>query len=140
MTKEDILKDLEKNVFCRIARSPIHGVGVIAVREIPKGTNPFKLLIPIDVVPIPEKEIMENSRISEGVKQIVRDFYVIQGGYIYCDARSLNEINISYFPNHSTTPNLDASEANDETIFIANRDIHPGEELTANYATYSDSY
>jgi SET domain-containing protein len=35
-----ILKRLEK-VYCRLAPSPIHGIGVFAIRNIPKGTNPF---------------------------------------------------------------------------------------------------
>ena len=140
MNKEDIIKDLENNIYCRIQRSPIHGVGVFAVRPIPKGTNPFVTYANVDVVAIPEKEIMENKKISDAVKEMVRAFYVIQNGMIYCDARSFNEINITYFLNHSDAPNLDVKEMDDESKFSANMDIAAGEELTADYSRYSDSY
>lgn len=139
MTKEDIIKDLENNIYCRIQPSTIHGVGVFAIKNITKGTNPFITYMNIDVVAVPEKEIMENKKIPDAVKEMIRAFYVVQNGMIYCDARSLNEVNIPYFLNHSTTPNLDAKEIDDETNFTANRDIVPGEELTADYSTYSDS-
>ena len=140
MTKEDVIKDLEKNIYCRIRPSPTHGVGVFAVKDIPKGTDPFVSYANVDVIAVPEAEIMENNKISDAVKEMVKAFYVIQNGNIYCDARSFNEINIAYFLNHSAAPNLDAKEINDETRFTANRDIAAGEELTANYSTYSDSY
>jgi SET domain-containing protein len=140
MNKKGILKDLEENIYCRIARSPIHGVGVFAIKKIPKGTNPFKTYIPVDAVAIPEKEIMKNKKIPKAVKEMVKAFYAIQDGKIYCDARSLNEINISYFLNHSEKPNMDATEINEESIFTANRRIQVGEELFANYSEYSDSY
>jgi SET domain-containing protein len=35
-----IFKRLEK-VYCKLASSKIHGVGVFAIKDIPKGTNPF---------------------------------------------------------------------------------------------------
>jgi hypothetical protein len=138
MTKDDIIKDLENNVYCRIQTSPIHGVGVFAVRDVPRGTNPFVTHAKVEVVAIPEKEIMENEKIPRAVRDTVGAFYVVQNGNIYCDARSFNEINISYFLNHSDKPNLDAKEVDEETVFTANRDIRAGEELTADYATYSD--
>ena len=37
--------NLKNNVYCRISRSKIHGVGVIAIKDIPKGINPFKKCI-----------------------------------------------------------------------------------------------
>jgi len=140
MTKEDVIKDLENNIYCRIQRSPIHGIGVFAVRDIPKGTNPFVTYMDFDTIAVPKKEIMENEKIPAAVKEMVKAFYVIQNGNIYCDARSFNEINIAYFLNHSDTPNLDVKEMNEESVFTANRDIAPGEELTADYSAYGDSY
>jgi len=34
------LKRLEK-VYCRLAPSSVHGVGIFAIKDIPKGINPF---------------------------------------------------------------------------------------------------
>ena len=40
ITKKEILNNL-KNTYCRLKASKIQGVGIFAVREIPKGKNPF---------------------------------------------------------------------------------------------------
>jgi SET domain-containing protein len=138
MTKGDIIKDLEENIYCRIAPSKIEGVGVFAVRPIPKGTRPLVTFADIEVVPIPEKEIMKNKKIPTPVKKMVQGFYATQNGLIYCSAHSFNEIDISYFLNHSDKPNLDVVEINEETVFTANRRIKTGEELTVNYSEFSD--
>lgn len=138
MTKKDILKDLEENIYCRIQRSPIHGVGVFAIKDIPKGRKPLVTFADVDVIPIPEKEIMDNKKISATVKEMVRGFYATRGGIVYCSAHSFNEIDISYFLNHSDKPNLDVEEINEETVFTANRVIKVGEELTVSYSEFSD--
>jgi SET domain-containing protein len=138
VTKDEIIKDLEENVYCRIQRSPIQGVGVFAIREIPKGTKPLTTFREVEVVPIPEKEIADNPKIPQAVKDMVRAFYAVQDGNICFSDHSLNEIDISYFLNHSNTPNLDAEEINEESVFTANRDIHVGEELTSDYSEYSE--
>lgn len=138
LTKKEIIKDLEENIFCRIQRSPLHGVGVFAIKKIPKGTNPFKAYIDVDVVAVPEKEIMKNKKIPKTVKDMVRAFYAFQDGKIFCDARSFNEINISYFLNHSKKPNLDSQEINEETVFTAKRTIAAGEELMVDYSEFSE--
>jgi hypothetical protein len=36
-----LLLNLKKDVRCRLGVSGVHGVGVFAVRQIPKGTHPF---------------------------------------------------------------------------------------------------
>ncbi len=138
MPKDDSIKDLEENIYCRIAPSKIEGVGVFAVRDIPKGTRPLITFSEADAIPIPEREIMDNPRIPAPVKEMVRSFYATQHGMIYCTAHSFNELDISYFLNRSDQPNLDVIEIDEETVFTANRDIKVGEELTVNYSEFSD--
>jgi len=43
--KEDLLENMRENVFCKIGVSVTirDQVGVIAIRDIPKGTSPFGL-------------------------------------------------------------------------------------------------
>lgn len=138
MTKKEIIKDLEKNVYCRIQRSPIHGVGIFAIKKIPKGAKPLHAKRTIKMVAIPEGDIMNNKRIPNAVKAMVASFYAKQDGCFYCPAHSFNQIDISYFLNHSSTPNLEAKEARGEMVFIAKRNIKAGEELTSDYDTYSE--
>jgi SET domain-containing protein len=138
MTKDDIIKDLEQNVYCRIKKSPIEGVGVFAIKKIPKGTDPFAGYLDVRTISVPTGEILDNKNIPDAVKELVKSFYVFKDGKIECPAHSFNEINIGYFMNQSGTPNTDAKSADGEVTFIANRDIETGEELTSDYATFSD--
>ena len=139
ISKKDIIKDLEKNIYCRIQPSKIQGVGVFAIIDIPKGKNPFVTYTDVETIGIPKDEIMKNKKIPKPIKEMVNAFYVIQDGKIYCDARSLNEINITYFLNHSDNPNLNVKEIGGESVFTAKRKIKKGEELTSDYLKYSDN-
>jgi hypothetical protein len=40
--KAALLKHLQQEVYCRLGISPLHGIGVFALRAIPKGVNPLK--------------------------------------------------------------------------------------------------
>lgn len=42
MSKKVLLKNLQNDIYCRIKPSKKHGVGVFAIKDIPKNTNPFK--------------------------------------------------------------------------------------------------
>ena len=44
INKSKLVKHLENDIYCRIGISTIHGVGVIVIKDIPKGVNPFKNL------------------------------------------------------------------------------------------------
>ena len=42
MSKKKLIRNLEKDIYCRIQPSPLQGVGVYAIKDIPINTNPFK--------------------------------------------------------------------------------------------------
>jgi len=138
MTKEEIIQDLIQNVYCRIQRSPIHGIGVFAIKRIPKGAKPLIVSDNTNAVPIPESEIMGNKNIPDAVKEMVKAFYTMGEGVIYSPGHSLNQIDISYFMNHSTRPNIDCQEVGEDIVHVANRNIETGEELTIDYSTITD--
>ena len=125
-------KDLLENVFCRINASPIHGVGVFAIRPIPKGVNPMKEKRHADFVEIPVAEIKDNPDISEPLKRLVLDMCPEHDGVFDTPPFSLNEIGLSYYLNHSMTPNMTEEDGE----FVASRNIAEGEELTVDYGTY----
>ena len=44
MRRAEFLRRVLANCCCRLAPSPIHGIGVFAIRDIPRGRNPFNTL------------------------------------------------------------------------------------------------
>ena len=69
------------------------------------------------------------------MRRLYEDFSIIKGD-AYGSPLSFNKLTISWYLNHSETPNVapDASYR-----FYALRDIGEGEELTTDYRTYSDA-
>jgi len=69
--KSRILKHLQTEVYCRLGVSPIHGIGVFAIRDIPKGTHPLVSLLKIKEFSFSKKEI---KKLPASVQKEVRMF------------------------------------------------------------------
>ncbi|HLL60729.1 MAG TPA: SET domain-containing protein [Candidatus Nitrosocosmicus sp.] len=128
MNKQQLLEHLKTEVYCRLKPGK-YGVGVFAIRDIPKGVNPFPDC-DNEVVMISPKEIQN---LDEGVKKMIRDFCALDEGNYCVPDFGLNRINASFYFNHSTEPNMSTE---DGWIFITKREITKGEELTVDYRQY----
>lgn len=134
MNKNRFLQSLNE-VWCRLAVTR-HGVGVVAIRDIPKGIDPFKNCdLHGDVLEIPEKEL-EASLAPDEAKQLVRDFCALQDGTYFVPDYGIDAIDKSYFLNHSRKPNMATIRGGE--VFVTARAIKKGEELTANYGEYHE--
>lgn len=133
-TPFDFKKDLLEKVYCRLAPSPIHGVGVFAIRLIPKGIDPMEETRKADFGEIAVKDIVDDPLIEDSVKKLVVDMCPERDGVYDIPPFSLNEIGISYYLNHSKTPNMECDEESGN--FFALVDIPAGVELTTDYGTY----
>ena len=134
MNKSQFLKALTE-VWCRLAVTP-HGVGVVAIRDIPKGVNPFKNCDPFgDVIELKDAEL-EASDAPEEAKQLVRDFCALQDGVYFVPDYGIDAIDKSYFLNHSTKENMETTD--EGRTFVTKRIVKKGEELTANYEQYHE--
>jgi len=140
VTKKRLLQHLKNDIYCRIGVSKVHGVGVIAIKDIPKGTNPFSTLSKEKdkIITLSKDDIKD---IHPNVRKILTDFFGDKkrdnfDTYAY----GPNYINISFYMNHSDKPNIDVIEdtKNNYFTFITNRKIKKGEELFINYNEYSE--
>ena len=105
MTKEKqkILENL-KNTYCRVRPSKVEGVGVFAVRDIPKGIDPFYGIKKQKWVRFEMKEL---KKLKKEVLEMIDDFFVIEkSGIVYVSELGLNGIDVSYFLNNSDKPNM----------------------------------
>lgn len=119
-----------EGVYARIARSRIHGVGVRAIRDIPSGTAVFRGESE-RVVWVPRAAVR---RLPRALRQLYVDFAMLSDGR-YGVPRTMNMLSVGWYLNHSDRPNVEADESG---RFHALRRIRKGEELTADYRTFSE--
>lgn len=117
-------------VYARIGLSKVHGVGAIAIRDIPKGTLIFRG--EIERVRWVSRAWVR--RLPTEIRRIYEDFGMLDGDKIGVPPH-LNNLSVGWYLNHSDRPNAEAGE---DGRFRALRRIRKGEELTADYRTFSD--
>lgn len=124
MDKKDLIEYLRYNVYCRLMPSKIHGVGVFAIKPIPKGIKVFKNES-LNFFLIDKEDLIG---VDDNVKNMINDFFVAHNNKYIITSNAFKELTISQYINHSDSPNID--------IFgkISLCDIKIGEELTADYS------
>ena len=134
MNKEALLKELANSTYVMIKPSPLHGIGVFAIRDIPKGTkNIFSKGVgdwikvskeEVDALPQHSKDLIENHCLFD------EDFYFIPD-------YGFKLVDLVIYLNHSETPKVISLNEGEE--FEAIRDIANGEELLVDYGTIVES-
>jgi len=96
--KKKLLKHLADEVYCRLGSSPTHGVGVFAIRNIPKGIDPLRS-------PLPRKELSfkkeELKHLPKGVRKQIKMFCYYDDKEVLIPVVGLNTMDFSIFLNHS---------------------------------------
>jgi len=119
-----------RHVYARIGLSRVHGVGVVAIRDIPAGTRVFRG----ESERVTWVSRAAVRRLPPAVRALYEDFGMVWGDRIGVPP-SLNRLSVGWYVNHSDRPNV---EAGDDGRFRALRRIRKGEELTADYRTFVD--
>jgi uncharacterized protein len=126
-----MMKELPHHgVYTRLGPSKIHGVGVFAIKQIPKGAYVF----PSDDEPIVWVQKKRIKNLPKAVRDLYDDFCIIKGSKYGCP-RNFDSLTPAWYLNHSTNPNVAADQ---KVRFYTLRDIKKGEELTVDYRTYSE--
>jgi len=125
-----------QNTYVRLRPSKINGVGVFAIRDIPKG---IKVFLGQTNSPWYKFKLDELADLDPAVLKMVDDFFVIEKDHtVFIPATALNGMEISFFLNDSKRPNLKTIDGG--FTFVSNRSIKKGEELTVAYRTFDDKY
>ncbi len=123
-----------ENVWARLGRSPIHGIGVFAIRPIPRGTNVFES-DSIEIVWV-KKSALDEAKVGAAQRAFYEDF-AIDGGDRYGCPADFNHLTPGWYLNQPS-PGECANVASDPMLnFIALRDIAEGEELTIRYSDFN---
>lgn len=125
--KEKLYEHLRENVYCKLGVSPIHGIGVFALRDIPKGAYPLKSMVSNKEVKFSRIEL---KKVPSTVRKHLNMFCLIEKGRVFAPEIGMNAVNLSIYLNHSKTPNL---FYNDDGVLEAMTDIAKGDEVTIDY-------
>ena len=132
MTKEALLlAELSNNTFVMIRPSPIEGIGVFAIRDIPTGCRSMfsaPLADKDEWLKIPRKEI---DALPAHSKQLIETYCLYDDDHYFVPEYGFKKMDLVNFLNHSDEPNV--ISINDGEYFEAVRDIQYGEELVIDY-------
>jgi SET domain-containing protein len=123
--------------FTEVKNSEIHGFGVFAIHDIPKGTIWWRADIHSNVIML-NREQYENLYRSEN-NPLKQNLWTVFSTYAYYsqlhDSLVLCLDNARYV-NHSDAPNSGPGCDLNPLASVALRDIKKGEEITENYDNY----
>ena len=125
-----------EGVWVRLGVSAIEGVGVFAIRRIPRGTDIFAN----DRVPLTwvRRAELDSAGLAEAERAFYDDFGIRRGDEIGCPA-NFNNLTPGWYLNQPP-PGAGANvRAGDGFAFAASRDIEEGEELTVDYSSFSET-
>jgi SET domain-containing protein len=117
------------NVYTRLKPSALHGVGVFAIRNIPKGTQLFDGNE--EIIWIGETQI---AHLPRSLRQMYEGFCIIKDGRYGCPL-NFNNLTMAWYLNDSATPNV---IVDDNYNMWTIRDIAEGEELTIDSSRFSE--
>lgn len=135
MTREELLKELSGNTWVMLKPSPIEGIGVFALRNIPKGCRDMfgKPDAADEWIAVTKKEVED---LPAHARFLVGNYCLYDEVNYFIPAAGFKKMDVSLFLNHSNEPNI--ISINDGDYFEAIRDIKSGEELVIDYGDIID--
>lgn len=135
MTKEELLKELASNTWVMLRPSPIEGIGVFALHDIPKGCRDMfgKPDAAEEWITVSKKEIEE---LPGHTQFLVGNYCLYDEANYFIPAAGFKKMDVSLFLNHSDSPNI--ISVNDGDYFETIRDIKKDEELFIDYGKIVD--
>ena len=134
MNKEALLKELANSTYVMIKPSPLHGIGVFAIRDIPKGTQNIFSKGVGDWIKVSKEEV---EALPQHSKDLIENHCLFDEDHYFIPDYGFKLVDLVIYLNHSETPNV--ISLNDGEEFEAIRDIANGEELLVDYGTIVES-
>jgi len=128
MTKEALLAQLRNEIYIMLKPSGIHGIGVFAIRLIPRGCRNMFSRDAGEWIKLP---IADVETLPQHAKDLVETYCLFDEDNYYVPDYGFKLMDLVNYLNHSNHPNI--ISINDGEVFEALRDIQPGEELLVNY-------
>lgn len=121
-----MIDELNSSVWATLRPSSVHGIGVFAIRDIPKGTQITNHSVHKQNSKVYHIPASEFGTIHPAIQKLILDRTLFQEGQSELSFFSPNfDACLRSFMNHSVTPNSDGE--------YALREIKENEEITENY-------
>ena len=135
MTKQELLEELSGNTWVMIRTSPIEGIGVFALQDIPKGCRSMfsKANEQEQWIPITKTEVED---LPAHAKALIENYCLYDEENYFVPNYGFKKMDLVNFLNHSDTPNV--ISINDGEFFEAITDINQGDELVIDYGEIVD--
>ena len=130
---DHLLRELRDDTYVALCPSGVAGVGVFAVRDIPKGCRTmFSPPMNDDdsYIPVPRAEV---ETLPPHARQMVENYCLFDEDRYFVPKDGFKKMDLVSFLNHSEHPNV--ASIDDGAYFEALRDIAADEELFVDYGT-----
>jgi SET domain-containing protein len=134
MKKEVLLKQLQSQTYVMIKPSPLHGIGVFAIRDIPKGTKNIFSEGFGDWIQVSKEEV---DALPKHSRDLIENHCLFDDNYYLIPEYGFKLVDLVIYLNHSDTPNV--ISLNEGEQFEALVDIKEGQELLVDYGTIVES-
>jgi len=125
---EKLLSELRNETYVMPKASPIHGIGVFAIRDIPKGTRKIFSKEKGEWIKVP---ITEVEKLPGHTRSLIETYCLFDEENYWVPEFGFKMIDPVIYLNHSSNPNI--ISINDGEEFEALVDIPEGTELLVNY-------
>jgi SET domain-containing protein len=133
MTREQLLQELQHDVYVMLRPSPVHGIGVFAIKDIPKGC---RTIFSKGVGEWIKLSFAEVEQLPPHSRNLIETYCLYDEENYFVPDYGFKLMDLVLYLNHSADPNVISVNEGDQ--FEAIRDIRVGEELLVNYDTLVD--
>ena len=133
MTKEQLLLELQQDTYVMLKPSPIEGIGVFAIRDIPKGC---RTIFSAGIGEWIKVSIDEVEKLPAHSRNLVETYCLYDEENYFVPDYGFKLMDTVLYLNHSAQFNI--ASVNDGEQFEALRDIKAGEELLVDYGSIAD--
>jgi SET domain-containing protein len=128
MTKEALLSQLKNDTYVMLKPSGVHGIGVFAIRPIPRGCRTIFSKDQGEWIKLP---ITEVELLPAYSRELIETYCLFDEEHYFVPDYGFKLMDLVNYLNHSNNPNI--ISVNDGEEFEALRDIETGEELMLDY-------
>lgn len=136
MNLEKLLRELSNETYVMIKPSPIEGIGVFAIRDIPKGCRDMfsKPTDHDEWLKVPKTTV---AALPQHAQDLIENYCLFDTDHYFIPEYGFKKMDLVNFLNHADNPNI--ISINDGDYFEAIRDIKKGEELVIDYGEITDA-